>query len=52
MIDNVYHDIKNISIESLLWFKSRAILSYTNGQVNKINNFILAKLDAETRIYY
>ncbi|KAL0859198.1 hypothetical protein ABMA27_011016 [Loxostege sticticalis] len=49
-VNNVYPD--NISCKTISWFKERAILSPTNEQVDKVNNLILAKIDAPTQIYY
>ncbi|KFM63116.1 hypothetical protein X975_02263, partial [Stegodyphus mimosarum] len=52
LVNNVYPDIDNISYKTISWFKERAILSPTNEQVDKVNNLILSKIDAPTKIYY
>ena len=52
LVNNVYPDIDNISHTTISWFKERAILQPTNEQVDKVNNLILSKIDASTKIYY
>lgn len=52
LVNSVYPDIDNISCKTISWFKERAILSPTNEQVDKVNNLILSKIDAPTKIYY
>jgi len=34
------------------WFQERAILSPTNEQVDKLNDLILSKFDAQSQMYY
>ncbi|XP_060874799.1 uncharacterized protein LOC132948382 [Metopolophium dirhodum] len=34
------------------WFQERAILSPTNEQVDKLNDLILSRFDAQSQIYY
>lgn len=52
LVDNVYPQVNNIGCKTTPWFKERAILSPTNEQVGKVNNLILAKIDAPTQVYY
>ncbi|KAE9540849.1 hypothetical protein AGLY_004094 [Aphis glycines] len=52
LIENVYPDLPNISTKTPSWFQERAILSPTNDQVNKINDMILLKFNAPTKVYY
>ncbi|XP_027851457.2 ATP-dependent DNA helicase pif1-like [Aphis gossypii] len=52
LIQNVYPKIQNISSKSLKWFQERAILSPTNEQVDKINDLILSRFDAQSQMYY
>ncbi|XP_050064217.1 ATP-dependent DNA helicase PIF6-like [Aphis gossypii] len=52
LIENVYPDLPNISTKTSSWFQERAILSPTNDQVNKINDMILLKFNAPTKVYY
>ncbi|XP_020715196.1 uncharacterized protein LOC110118229 [Ceratitis capitata] len=52
LVNNVYPDIDNISYKTKSWFKERSILSPTNEQEDKVNNLILLKIDAPTKIYY
>jgi len=50
LIENVYPDLYYISTKTSSWFQERAILSSTNDQVNKINNIILSKFNAPTKV--
>ncbi|KAL4143906.1 hypothetical protein QTP88_006160 [Uroleucon formosanum] len=52
LIQNMYPNIQNISSKSLKWFQEIAILSPTNEQVDKLNDFILSRFDAQSQIYY
>ncbi|XP_022164498.1 uncharacterized protein LOC111029689 [Myzus persicae] len=52
LIQNVYPNIQNISSKSLKWFQKRAILSPTNEQVDKLNDLILSRFDAQSQMYY
>ncbi|XP_060855642.1 ATP-dependent DNA helicase PIF6-like [Metopolophium dirhodum] len=52
LVQNVYPNIQNISSKSLKWFQERAILSPTNEQVDKINDLILSRFDAQSQMYY
>ncbi|XP_015370488.1 PREDICTED: uncharacterized protein LOC107166369 [Diuraphis noxia] len=52
LIQNVYPNILNISSKSLKWFQERAILSPTNEQIDKLNDLILSRLDAQSQMYY
>ncbi|XP_039749929.1 ATP-dependent DNA helicase pif1-like [Pararge aegeria] len=52
LVNKVYPDIDDISYKTISWFKERAILSLTNEQVDKVNNLILSKIDAPTKMYY
>lgn len=52
LIENVYPDLPNISTKTPSWFQERAILSPTNDQVYKINDMILLKFNAPTKVYY
>ncbi|GBP39032.1 ATP-dependent DNA helicase pif1 [Eumeta japonica] len=52
LVNKVYPDIDDISYKTISWFKERAILSPTNEQVDKVNNLIISKIDAPTKIYY
>ena len=52
LTEKVYPDISNISTKPLNWFQERAILSPTNKQIDKINDFILSKFKASPQTYY
>ncbi|KAL4084234.1 hypothetical protein QTP88_028059 [Uroleucon formosanum] len=52
LIQYVYPDIQNISSKSLKWFQERTILSPTNEQVDKLNDLILSRFDAQSQMYY
>ncbi|KAF0682499.1 Uncharacterized protein FWK35_00035880, partial [Aphis craccivora] len=50
LIENVYPDLPNISTKTPSWFQERAILSPAHDQVNKINDTILLKFNAPTKM--
>jgi len=52
LIQNVYPNIQNISSKSLKWFQERVILLPTNEQVEKLNDLILSRFDAQSQMYY
>ena len=52
MTAKVYSDITNISTKPLNRFQESAILSPTNEQLDKINDFILLKFKASSQTYY
>ncbi|GBP05743.1 ATP-dependent DNA helicase PIF1 [Eumeta japonica] len=52
LVNKVYPDIDDISYKTISWFKERTILSPTYEQVDKVNNLIISKIDAPTKIYY
>ena len=50
LTEKVYPDISNISTKPLNWFQDRAILSPTNEQIDKINDFILSKYEDSSQM--
>ena len=52
LTEKVYPGISNISTKPLNWFQERAILSPTNEQIDKMNDFILSKFEASSQTYH
>jgi ATP-dependent DNA helicase PIF1 len=52
LIENIYPNLPKILTKKSIWIQKRAILSPTNEQVNKINDLILLKFNALTKVYH
>ena len=52
LTEKAYPNNSNISTKPLHWFQERAVLSPTNEEIDKINDFILSEFEALSQTYY